>query len=717
VVTLFGNEPVKVEYRWDEDEVTFFEAETSVTAPEGNHTLNFRVVDLFGHWSDWSDILISVDMTPPDLIIRTDPEIPDGNDGWFITDPTIILESSELLNYTFYSIDGGDAEEYFLPFRVEEGAHFVTFTATDLAGNDNDAGLTLMIDLTAPSSVISISDDPDGFNDYYITVPELELSCPDEPEAGVEFKWDDGEWVEYEAPIYPEEGIHTLYYRGMDLSGNYEPAHDQIFKVDTAPPMIELNVDPVEPGGSNGFYISTPIINISKNEGEAYYILGGVNDEIDWTTSTKLVNGFVIPEGEWVLFVKTIDLAGNEANIGPTQFYVDLTPPKFNFEVGPSTPNGNSGWYTTAPTIKLTSESPDTTMYLYDADADEWILVDQKITIEDGEHQLRFKAVDIAGNVVYDETEWLKIDQVAPELTILAPQKNEVVNEPVIIEWAGGDETSGIVQYKLKLDNGIWSDMEDSTSLEITVLQDGVHEIHLKAFDDAGNTVTITRTFEFQSSEVNDDNNDQDKDDRVDPKSDSDSGDGNDGLAPGIIAGILVLVLIIIIVVSIGLYVHLKNKHEELELLAEMDEMSMVAPNQVPAVRQTYNAYLLPMAQPLSTKNYMFPGPQEQAGSNANSNFIKSPPHQNQNIGTGVGAQSSPSSVPPQTPTPRPTISTPPTPRVIWRPAPVPRPKIIKSQEQHIKNFTTDPPQPKIKVKPGNRIKELSDELATNNKP
>ena len=159
----------------------------------------------------------------------------------------------------------------------------------------------------------------------------------------------------------------------------------------------------------------------------------------------------------------------------------------------------------------------------------------------------------------------------------------------------------------------------------------------------------------------------------------------------------------------------MRNKHEELELMAEMDELdSMGAPNPVPVVRQTYNAYLLPMAQPLLTKNYMFPGPREQVGSNTNSNFIKSPPHQNQNKGTEGGELSLPPSVPPQTQTRGLKISTPPTPRVIWRPAPVPRPKVIKPQDPQITNFTTDPPRPSIKVKVDNNNQVLTDKHITN---
>jgi hypothetical protein len=685
IVTLFGNEPVKIEYGWDEGELNFSETETSVVAPEGNHTLKFRVVDMSNQWSDWLEIPIFVDMTPPDLFIVTDPETPDGNDGWFITCPLVALESSELIKDIHYTIDCGEEEEYIGPFQLEEGVMYIIFTASDLAGNNNDVGKTLKIDLTAPSSIIEMSHGPDGINDYYVTIPEIELKCPDEQDASVEYKWDNDEWIEYETPIYPEEGIHTLYYRGKDLGGNFEPVRNQTFKVDTVPPSLNLSLDPTEPDGLNGAYITSPRINIIISEGEAYYILGGVNTEINWTTSTKFIQEFTIPEGEHILHIKIVDLAGNELLIEPIQFTVDLTPPEFQIEVDPSTPDGEHGWYTSRPTVMVTSDSEETTIYWRNNDESEWIILEKDLDLNEGEQKISFKVVDNAGNVVHDETEWLKVDLTAPELAILTPEENEVVENSVVVEWVAIDDTSGILQYKIQVDEGIWSDMEDSTRLQLKDLEHGVHEIQLKAFDQAGNTITVTRNFELQILGDSDDSDGQDNDGNV--VSGSDAVDEIDkGFEPGVVAGIAILTVIIIITVIIGLFIHIKNKRDELIHLVEMGELELSHSQTLPPGSQSYNAYQLPTARPLQTNNYMFSPVTVQSQVKNVTSLNKSPPYENQNSGSGGrdNPQQSPAPPPSNSPLLRPAVvqskSHPITLKVINKPQ-QPRPKVVKRNQ------------------------------------
>jgi hypothetical protein len=178
IVELSGDEPVDVQYRIDDGSVVNSESTASVVVPDGRHTIYFRVIDAEGQWSEWFQLNISVDMTPPELSIITEPASPDGENGWFVSNPTIILNSNEPLNNSIFRVNNEDVEEYNSPVQVAEGVHDYSFMANDLAGNVNTTELSIKVDLSAPVSVANVSHPPDGENGYYITPPTIVLKSP-----------------------------------------------------------------------------------------------------------------------------------------------------------------------------------------------------------------------------------------------------------------------------------------------------------------------------------------------------------------------------------------------------------------------------------------------------------------------------------------------------------------------------------------------------------
>ncbi len=501
-ITLYGDEPVNIEYRLDEGTIIHKNTKVTIAIPNGNHTIHFRVVDRMGQWSEWTSVDILVDTTPPQLIITTNPESPDGYNGWFITKPTIFLSATETLNITYFRIDNGIETEFISPIQVDEGIHEILFRVYDLAGNQNMTTTTIKVDLTAPVSELTISHLEDGENSYYVSLPTIELTCQNERNAKLEYHWDSNQWIEYNAPIIPDEGIHTLYYRARDTVGNIELEQTRIFKVDTVVPNLEIIINPAVPDGENHFYKVTPIVEVTTTEGDIYYSLIEVNENFNWKDDScyLLHNDLVIPEGEWRLNIMARDIAGNEIYLDPMEFKVDTTPPVFSWDIIPSSPDGEHGWYISSPSIKIPSISPDAILYWTLSNIDDWNVFENEVSLENGVHRLIFKAIDEAGNVNFEETDWIKVDLNAPKVAIENPKDRGTFGSSLLVEWTGEDDTSGLNRYEIKVDGKRWSNMEKETKLELTGLSHGTHTIYLGACDEAGNNFVVSRTFKIDAS-------------------------------------------------------------------------------------------------------------------------------------------------------------------------------------------------------------------------
>jgi len=79
------------------------------------------------------------DTTPPVTTIYFNPETPDGDNGWYISNVTITLNATDNesgVNVTYYALDWGEWEIYGNPFTVTGSfTHLIEFYSIDKAGN------------------------------------------------------------------------------------------------------------------------------------------------------------------------------------------------------------------------------------------------------------------------------------------------------------------------------------------------------------------------------------------------------------------------------------------------------------------------------------------------------------------------------------------------------------------------------------------------------
>jgi hypothetical protein len=114
------------------------------------------------------------DTTPPVTTCTLDPDVPDGDNGWYVSNVTVTLKATDDMsgvNATYYRINGGKWEIYDSPFVIwEDGEHMIGYYSVDYEGNIEDIqSSSLDIDQTPPE----ISFEWDIFEDggfYYLTI-------------------------------------------------------------------------------------------------------------------------------------------------------------------------------------------------------------------------------------------------------------------------------------------------------------------------------------------------------------------------------------------------------------------------------------------------------------------------------------------------------------------------------------------------------------------
>ena len=494
VISILGDEAVTCEYRWDNKEAIIISQGEALSSSEGNHTLHYRVMDEAGHYSPWYIRNISVDTVPPMIDHSVSPIIPDGNNGFYVTEPEVSLISDEPVFEAQYSIDGKTRRPVTSAIKVQEGDHHIEYWAKDIAGNTANGNLTIKVDPTYPSSGILLSHLPDGESGYYITPPTLELYSLD-PVAEVEYSWDGDKWERYLDPITVDEGINELRYRSRDPAGNIENEQSRIFLVDTVAPGLEVEMRPESAGGLDDHYIEKPKISAVSDDGAISYQMVEMGENISWSSGGAHLSGDLeVPDGYWTVQFRAEDLAGHQVFSDTIDLKVDTEAPDFFWQVSPQEPPTPSGWYIHHPSVSVSTNHSDAVIQYRDNDGD-WKDYSNPIGIPEGIHRIDLRAYDRAGNEVFESLPPIKVDLDDPWVSITNLQNGSRFGpEDIELFWDGGDRTSETI-FGFKLDDGPWSEFDKESSVILQGLENGGHSISVSIVDESGRKSMACRTF------------------------------------------------------------------------------------------------------------------------------------------------------------------------------------------------------------------------------
>lgn len=175
--------------------------------------------------------------------------------------------------------------------------------------------------------------------------------------------------------------------------------------LDLEPPVTLFGLNPAVPDGEDGWYTTTPVLTLATEAGaNSYY-------RIDQGPSNLYKQPVYLEDGIYPLSYWSVDGKGNVEEARYTDLKIDTEGPRTEISVDPPVPDGY--WYTTTPTITLSTSHPNS-MIQYRWDTGDYVPYSSPIKAPEGEHQLTWSARDQAGNQESPGTMHFKVDTIRP---------------------------------------------------------------------------------------------------------------------------------------------------------------------------------------------------------------------------------------------------------------------------------------------------------------
>ncbi len=415
---------------------------------DGEYSVWAKERDLAGNESETSNLSFTLDTAStlaPVIALANDSGIADdliSNDG------TIVVTLNEETSYAEYSLDGTTWSKDPVSYPTD-GMYTVQIREIDLAGNASEAAsLTFTLDTAATlAPVIALANDS-GIADDLISNDGTIAVTLNEETSYAEYSLDGTTWSK-DPVSYPADGTYTVQVREVDLAGNESEIANLTFTLDTTIPFMPLLTLSNDTGSASDDNVTSDAtltaIEPSESGGMIYY---SVDNGLNWQTEVPL---FEI-DGEYSVWAKEIDLAGNESEAASLTFTLDTAP-------------------TLAPAIALANDSgiaddlisndgtiavalnEETSYAEYSLDGTLWSK-DPVNYPADGTYTVQVREVDLAGNASEAASLNFTLDSTAPAL-VTAPSIGETATPVPAVDLVF-DEANEV---------GLYADPTDTTSL------------------------------------------------------------------------------------------------------------------------------------------------------------------------------------------------------------------------------------------------------------
>ena len=385
---------------------------------------------------------------------------------------------------------------------VPDGWHNITILVRNEIGNTGFDTVTVIVDTTAPTLVITAP--AEGFISNVTSVNVAWVGS--DATTGVKnysLRVDSGSWedevLDTSDLVILQNGIHVIEIRA------YDNANNSVIKmvnlsVDTNAPVISF-IQPIDGSFTNQVDF-VALWNITDASGVNYSwirlagpngIFGpwaNVTDDDSILITELTVGGADLSDGNWSLEIAAIDIVGNNGS-SISHFTVDTVAPI----ISDLTPGNNSyvGTNATLFTWNVTDSMSGINSTLVSVDSSTPVDIGylKNFTTEilsDGWHWFNLTVVDNATNSASLSVHFF-VDTQAPIVAILLPVDGAKLNNAtVLFEWSGTDPlpASGIAYYEYNLDGAGWINIGLSNQTNLTTIE-GNHSFQVRAFDSAGN--------------------------------------------------------------------------------------------------------------------------------------------------------------------------------------------------------------------------------------
>ncbi len=253
---------------------------------------------------------------------------------WTASDP----DSADLRYTVAYSSDGG---EMWVPIAsnvtdsncvwntsgIDPGGNYlVKVMALDgfNMGEDVSNSTVAVVDSVPPTTIVNLSGTA-GTDQWYVSSVGVNFSARDNHIVNrTECRINEGPWAVWTGPFsITVEGVHRVYYRSVDESGNCEQEQSVDLKIDWTAPSVSIS----SPGSDSE--VGTEDVDVSwigldaVSGVQTYYVRADNGDWISAGTDSR--HTFIgMGNGEHTVEIRAVDCAGNE-NRTSVLFTVDVS--------------------------------------------------------------------------------------------------------------------------------------------------------------------------------------------------------------------------------------------------------------------------------------------------------------------------------------------------------------------------------------------------------
>ncbi|MGB8980358.1 MAG: Ig-like domain repeat protein [Anaerolineales bacterium] len=288
------------------------------------------------------------------------------------------------------------------------------------------------------------------------------------------------------------EGDNSFTYWALSSWGDSSQMGTTTARVDTVPPDLGLDVSGAR--GADGWYVSpTGMTATGADATSGLASLALAVDGGDWQASATL------NEGVHTVAVSGTDNAGNVSNTSTT-ISVDTTTPAINVTVA-GTP-GDNGWYK-AGAVQVSAAASDATSGVgtFEVSPDGAAYQPYApVSFADGEHTVRFRAVDRAGNLTETPVQVFHVDTAKPDVDLPASwQLGTSVQYSVYDAQSGLDAVRVVIEDERQIYAKVTWERDaagktfeghidwDGEFKDKTAAPPGTYLVTIKARDQAGN--------------------------------------------------------------------------------------------------------------------------------------------------------------------------------------------------------------------------------------
>jgi len=367
-----------------------------------------------------------------------------------------------------------------IPFNVSEGTNTIVMTVSDVAGNTTSKTWNVNVDSNAPTitpNLSGVTGDTGWYRSATFTASAVDAV------SGVKSISITDNGAAKSFPFTLSDGTHTIVVTSVDNAGNISTRTINA-SVDSTAPVISPSYLGTE--GEPGWWISTLEVSAAASDPISGIAALEISRDggVTWKTLPQSFD-----DGIYAMILRARDKAGNVSTVERT-LSVDTVNPTLQ-----ATKTGTFGkgyWYITPVNISLKSNDDGSGVWKVEYRINGGIWKDGSAfqVTEDGPYSLDYRATDHAGNV-FTLPDGMVKDATAPDVTILAPSKQTIVDKNVIISGGSDDATSGLDAVEISIDNGkTWFPLNNgnwSFDFDSSDMKNGELMILTRAFDKAGN--------------------------------------------------------------------------------------------------------------------------------------------------------------------------------------------------------------------------------------